>query len=100
MSLSVQVVPLFVCMLLRIYFLIRLPDAVILLVLMRSPMYFCRNLLWESSLSCSSFTASMRLNMFRSDSCRAWACLGAKSAYCLEFLDCVINHGQEAAMPH
>lgn len=60
----------------RIHFLALLDDvAVILLVLMRSPMYFCRNLLLLSSLSCSSLTASMRLNIMSSDSWRAFACL-------------------------
>lgn len=49
--------------------------AVILLVLMRSPMYFCRNLLLLSSLSCSSLTASMRLNIAIRDSWSAFACL-------------------------
>lgn len=59
-----------------IYFLPRVLDvAVILLVLMRSPMYFCKNLLLLSSLSCSSLTASMRLNIATRDSCSAFACL-------------------------
>jgi hypothetical protein len=57
------------------YFLPRLPEAVILLVLMRSPMYFCRNLLLLLSLSCSSLTASMRLKMVTRESCNALACL-------------------------
>ena len=43
------------------FFLFPEPVAVILEVDMRSPMYFWRNLLFESSLSCSSLTASMRL---------------------------------------
>lgn len=51
----------------------------ILLVLIRSPMYFCRNLLLLSSLSCSSLTASMRLNIISNDSCRAFACLRSSS---------------------
>ena len=50
------------------YFFVRLLDDVILLVVIRSPMYFCRNLLLLSSLSCSSRTASMRLNMVTRDS--------------------------------
>ena len=37
--------------------------AVILLVLIRSPIYFWRNLLWLSSLSCSERTASTRFDM-------------------------------------
>jgi len=49
--------------------------AVILLVVMSSPMYRCRKRLWLSSLSCSSRTASMRLKMVTSDSCSASACL-------------------------
>lgn len=53
----------------------RLPEAVILLVLIKSPMYFCRNLLLLSSLSCSSRTASIRLNIEMRESCRAFACL-------------------------
>lgn len=44
-------------------------------MVMRSPMYFCKNLLLLSSLSCSSLTASIRLNIAISDSCRAFACL-------------------------
>jgi len=51
------------------------PVEVILLVLIRSPMYFCKNLLLLSSLSCSSLTASMRLNMVSRDSWSALACL-------------------------
>ncbi len=58
-----------------LHFLPRLPDAVILVVLIRSPMYFCRNLLWLSSLSCSSLTASIRLTIVSSESCSALACL-------------------------
>ena len=50
------------------YFFVRLLDDVILLVVIRSPMYFCRNLLLLSNLSCSSRTASMRLNMVTRDS--------------------------------
>lgn len=46
-----------------------------MLVLMRSPMYFWRNLLLLSSLSCSSLTASIRLKSRRRDSCSARACL-------------------------
>lgn len=44
------------------------PVAVIFEVDMRSPMYFCKNLLFESSLSCSSLTASMRLKISSKDS--------------------------------
>ena len=51
-----------------LYFFVRLLVDVILLVVIRSPMYFCRNLLLLSSLSCSSRTASMRLNMVTRDS--------------------------------
>ena len=51
------------------------PEAVILLVVIRSPMYFCKNLLLLSSLSCSSFTASIRLNSRMRESCSAFACL-------------------------
>lgn len=57
------------------YFLTLLLEAVILLVLMRSPMYFCKNLLLLSSLSCSSRTASIRLKMSMRESCSALACL-------------------------
>jgi len=58
-----------------VHFLPLLGAAVILLVVIRSPMYFCRNLLLLSSLSCSSLTASMRLKMVRRESWRAFACL-------------------------
>ena len=61
--------------LLGCHFLARLPDAVILLVVIRSPIYFCKNLLWLSSLSCSSLTASIRLKSVTRESCRALACL-------------------------
>lgn len=61
------------------YFFPRLPEAVILVVLMRSPMYFCRNLLLLSSLSCSSRTASMRLKMVMRESCKSLACLRISS---------------------
>ncbi len=57
------------------HFLPLLPEAVILLVLMRSPMYFCRNLLLLLSLSCSSWTTSIRWTMVSSESCSALACL-------------------------
>lgn len=57
------------------FFLFPEPVAVILVVDMRSPMYFWRNLLFESSLSCSSLTASMRLKISRRDSWRSFACL-------------------------
>lgn len=50
------------------HFFLWLEDAVILEVLIKSPMYFCKNLLLLSSLSCSSFTASMRLKMVRRES--------------------------------
>lgn len=40
----------------------------------RSPMYFWRNLLLLSSLSCSSLTASIRLKISRSDDWRFFAC--------------------------
>lgn len=56
------------------HFLLRLED-VILLVDIKSPIYFWRNLLWLSSLSCSSFTASMRLKSVTKESCNALACL-------------------------
>lgn len=58
-----------------VHFLLRLPEAVILLVDISSPIYRCRNRLWLSSLSCSSRTASIRLNMVMRDSWSAWACL-------------------------
>ena len=51
------------------------PVDVIFDVDIRSPMYFCKNLLLLSSLSCSSFTASIRLNISRSDFWRTLACL-------------------------
>lgn len=51
------------------------PVDVIFDVDIRSPMYFCRNLLLLSSLSCSSFTASMRLKISRRDCWRTFACL-------------------------
>ena len=57
------------------YFLVRLDVAVILLVLIRSPMYFCKNLLLLSNLSCSSLTASIRSKIINRESCRALACL-------------------------
>lgn len=57
------------------HFLARLLDAVILLVVIRSPMYFCRNLLLLSSLSCSSLTASILLKRVTRESCSARACL-------------------------
>lgn len=41
----------------------------------KSPMYFCRNLLLSSSLSCSSFTASMRLKISSKDCWSNLACL-------------------------
>jgi hypothetical protein len=50
-------------------------DSVILLVAMRSPMYFWRNLLLLSSLSCSSLTASIRLRIVKRESCSCFACL-------------------------
>lgn len=46
-----------------------------MLVVIRSPMYFCKNLLWLSSLSCSSLTASILLKRIRRDSWSALACL-------------------------
>jgi len=55
-----------------VYFLPLPPDAVILLVAIKSPMYFWRNLLLLSSLSCSSLTASIRLRMVNRES---WSCL-------------------------
>jgi hypothetical protein len=64
------------------HFLLLPPDAVILLVLIRSPMYFWRNLLLLSNLSCSSLTASIRWNMVRSESCKALACLPRVSMRC------------------
>ena len=57
------------------HFLGRLLGAVILLVLIRSPMYFCRNLLLLSSLLCSSLTASIRWKRANSESWSAFACL-------------------------
>lgn len=42
--------------------------AVILLVAMRSPIYFCKNLLLLSSLSCSSLTASILWKIVRRES--------------------------------
>lgn len=57
------------------FFPLLLLVAVILLVLIRSPIYFCRNLLLFSSLSCSSRTASIRLKRAMRDSCNALACL-------------------------
>lgn len=50
------------------FFLLLAPVEVILEVDIKSPMYFWRNLLFESSLSCSSFTASMRLKISRRES--------------------------------
>lgn len=64
------------------HFLLRLLDAVILDVDIKSPMYFCRNLLWLSSLSCSSLTASIRLKRMTSDSCSAFACLRSCQLAC------------------
>jgi len=52
------------------FFLLLAPVDVILEVDIRSPMYFWRNLLLESSLSCSSLTASMRLKISRRESWR------------------------------
>lgn len=60
---------------LRYFFLPLAPVEVIFDVDIRSPMYFCKNLLLLSSLSCSSFTASIRLNISRSDFWRTFACL-------------------------
>ena len=40
-------------------------------------MYFWRNLLWLSSLSCSSLTASILLKRVTRESCNALACLFA-----------------------
>ena len=62
-----------------VHFLFRLLDEVILLVDIRSPMYFWRNLLWLSSLSCSSLTASILLKMVTRESCNVLACLRATS---------------------
>lgn len=59
----------------RSHFRPRLPVAVIFEVLIRSPIYFCRNLLLLSSLSCSSLTASIRENIMSKESCNAFACL-------------------------
>lgn len=59
----------------RRHFLLLVFEAVILLVAMRSPIYFCKNLLLLSSLSCSSLTASIRWKIVKSDSCSAFACL-------------------------
>jgi len=58
------------------YFFLPPPLDVILDVDIKSPMYFCRNLLLLSSLSCSSLTASIRLKISSSDFCRTLACLG------------------------
>lgn len=57
------------------FFRPEVPVAVILDVDIKSPMYFWRNLLLLSSLSCSSLTASMRLKISRSDFWRIFACL-------------------------
>ena len=62
-----------------VHFLLRLLDDVILLVDIRSPMYFWRNLLWLSSLSCSSLTASILLKRVTRESCNVLACLRATS---------------------
>ena len=59
----------------RPHFFALVPVVVNLLVVMRSPMYFCRNLLLLSSLSCSSLTASMRSKRMSRESCKALACL-------------------------
>jgi len=59
----------------RYFFLPLAPVEVIFDVDMRSPMYFCKNLLLLSSLSCSSFTASILLNISRRDFWRTLACL-------------------------
>jgi len=56
------------------FFLPPAPVDVILEVDIRSPIYFCRNLLLLSSLSCSSLTASMRLKISKRDSWRTFAC--------------------------
>lgn len=57
------------------YFFARPSVAVILLVLIRSPIYFCKNRLLLSSLSCSSLTLSMRWNIMSRESCRTFDCL-------------------------
>ena len=64
----------------RVYFFDRLLEAVILLVVIRSPIYFCKNLLLLSSLWCSSLTASIRLKSVMRESCNAFACLYAHSS--------------------
>jgi len=56
------------------FFLPPEPVAVIFDVDIRSPIYFCRNLLLLSSLSCSSLTASIRLKISSRDFCRTFAC--------------------------
>lgn len=58
-----------------VYFRPRVVVEVIFDVDIRSPIYFCRNLLLLSNLSCSSLTASIRWKIMRSDSCNALACL-------------------------
>ena len=58
-----------------IYFFLPPPLDVIFDVDIRSPMYFCKNLLLLSSLSCSSLTASIRLKISSSDFCKTFACL-------------------------
>lgn len=45
----------------------------------RSPIYFCKNLLLLSNLSCSSLTASIRWKIMRRDSCNALACRWSSS---------------------
>jgi hypothetical protein len=60
------------------FFLPLLLDPVVLVILevdIRSPMYFCKNLLLLSSLSCSSLTASMRAKISSSDDWSDLACL-------------------------
>ena len=57
------------------YFRPRVVVDVIFDVDMRSPIYFCKNLLLLSNLSCSSLTASILWKIRRSDSCNALACL-------------------------
>lgn len=60
------------------HFLFRLVE-VILPVIIKSPMYFWRNLLWWSNLSCSVLTASIRLTSVCNESWSALACLRSSS---------------------
>ena len=83
------------------FFPLLLLVAVILLVLIRSPMYFCKNLLLLSSLSCSSRTASIRLKMATSESCNSLACLRGHPTLALDHScspTCAARQSEEDAL--